>query len=85
MKTVGTGALLSLCIALGAPYGNMAICGSYMAINFSTASAIFLFFILVGLLNLLDLLVGLLSLLAGLLGLLADFVRCGRCMIFLIF
>jgi len=50
-KAILVGALLSLCIALGAPYGNMAIRGSYMAIDFSTAGAIFLFFFLVGMLN----------------------------------
>ena len=51
LKAVATGTLLSLSIALGAPYGNMAIRGSYMAIDFSTAGAIFLFFALAGVLN----------------------------------
>lgn len=46
-----TGTLLSLCIALGAPYGNMVIRGSYMAADFSTAGAIFLFFLLAGMVN----------------------------------
>ncbi len=50
-KAIGIGGLLSLCIATGAPYGNMVIRGSYMAIDFSTAGAIFLFFIFVGVVN----------------------------------
>ena len=50
-KAVLMGTLLSLCIALGAPYGNMVIRGSYMAMDFSTAGAIFLFFLLVGIIN----------------------------------
>ena len=45
------GALLSLCIAIGAPYGNMVVRGSWMAMDFSTAGAIFLFFLLVGIVN----------------------------------
>ncbi|MBT7307906.1 MAG: hypothetical protein HN842_06790 [Gammaproteobacteria bacterium] len=50
-RAILTGALLSLCIALGAPYGNMVIRGSYMAADFSTAGAIFLFFLLAGMMN----------------------------------
>ena len=42
------GTLLSQCIALGSPYGNMVIRGSYMSIDFSTGGALFLFFILTG-------------------------------------
>ncbi|MBT4502998.1 MAG: hypothetical protein HOC74_35015 [Gemmatimonadetes bacterium] len=53
LRSIGTGALLSLCIALGAPYGNMVVRGSTMALDFSTAGAIFLFFFLVGLGNVL--------------------------------
>lgn len=53
VRAILTGVLLSLVIAVGAPYGNMVIRGSYMAIDFSTAGAIFLFFVLVGLLNVL--------------------------------
>ena len=45
------GTLLSLCIALGSPYGNMVIRGSYMSIDFSTGGALFLFFVLTGGLN----------------------------------
>ena len=51
LKAVGLGALLSLGIALGAPYANMVIRGSYMALDFSTPGAIFLFFVLTGGLN----------------------------------
>jgi len=50
-RAILTGTLLSLCIALGAPYGNMVIRGSYMAADFSTAGAIFLFFLLAGMVN----------------------------------
>ena len=42
VRSVGLGALLSLCIALGTPYGNMVIRGSTMALDFSTAGAIWL-------------------------------------------
>jgi hypothetical protein len=47
-KAIVCGTLLSLLIAVGAPYGNMVIRGSYMALDFSTAGAVFLFFVLVG-------------------------------------
>ena len=50
-RAVLTGTVLSLCIACGAPYGNMVVRGSYMALDFSTPGAIFLFFLLVGPLN----------------------------------
>ena len=50
-RAIATGSALVLCIALGAPYGNMVVRGSYMALDFSTPGAIFLFFALVGLLN----------------------------------
>ncbi len=50
-KAVAIGSLGSLCIALGAPYGNMVIRGSYMSIDFSTAGALFIFFALTGLIN----------------------------------
>ncbi len=52
-KSVGTGVLLSLCIAMGDPFGNMVIRGSYLTLDFSTPGAIFLFFVLVGLVNVL--------------------------------
>ena len=53
LKAISLGTLLSLGIALGAPYGNMVIRGSTMALDFSTAGAIFLFFLLTGGVNLL--------------------------------
>ena len=51
VRAIVTGSALTLCIALGAPYGNMVLRGSTMALDFSTPGAIFLFFALVGLLN----------------------------------
>ena len=45
------GGFLSFFLAVGAPYGNMIIRGSYMALDFSTPGAIFLFLFLIGLLN----------------------------------
>ncbi|MBD3183450.1 hypothetical protein GF312_14220 [Candidatus Poribacteria bacterium] len=45
------GSLGSLAIGVGTQYGLMVIHGSYMAIDFSTAGAIFLFFVLVALIN----------------------------------
>ena len=50
-KALVGGTLGSLCIAVGAPYGNMVIRGSYMSIDFSAAGALFLFFVLTGLFN----------------------------------
>ena len=50
-KALIAGTLGSLCIAVGAPYGNMVIRGSYMSIDFSAAGALFLFFVLTGLFN----------------------------------
>ena len=50
-KALVAGTLGSLCIAVGAPYGNMVIRGSYMSIDFSAAGALFLFFVLTGLFN----------------------------------
>ena len=51
-RAIFTGSVLSLCLACGAPYGNMVIRGSYMALDFSTPGAIFLLFFLVGPINL---------------------------------
>ena len=51
VKALVAGTLGSLCIAVGAPYGNMVIRGSYMSIDFSAAGALFLFFLLTGLFN----------------------------------
>ncbi len=50
-KAIVTGGLASLCIAIGSPYGNMVIRGSYLSIDFSTAGALFLFFLLTGFFN----------------------------------
>ena len=47
-KAIVTGGLASLCIAIGSPYGNMVIRGSYLSIDFSTAGALFVFFVLNG-------------------------------------
>ncbi|MBM3277692.1 MAG: hypothetical protein FJY95_06380 [Candidatus Handelsmanbacteria bacterium] len=52
------GSFLSFFLAVGDPYGNMIIRGSYMALDFSTPGALFLFLVLVGLLNLLFKLAG---------------------------
>ena len=41
------GSIIAFCISTGAPYGNMVLRGSYMALDFSTAGAIFLFFLFV--------------------------------------
>lgn len=38
---------MAVCISTGAPYGNMVLRGSYLALDFSTAGAIFVFFLLV--------------------------------------
>ena len=48
-----TGSFLSFFLATGDPYGNMVIRGSYMANDFNTPGAIFLFLFLIGVLNLL--------------------------------
>jgi len=51
LRSLGLGAFFSLCIAVGDPYGNMVIRGSYMGLDFGTPGALFLFFLLVGLFN----------------------------------
>ncbi len=48
LRSIGLGALFSLCIAVGDPYGNMVIRGSYMGLDFGTPGALFLFFLLAG-------------------------------------
>ena len=53
MRAFWVGSFLSFFLAVGAPYGNMIIRGSYMALDFSTPGAIFLFLVLIGLLNVL--------------------------------
>jgi hypothetical protein len=45
------GSFLSFFLAVAAPYGNMIIRGTYMSTDFSTPGAIFLFLVLIGLLN----------------------------------
>ena len=40
-KALVADTLGSLCIAVGAPYGNMVIRGSYMSIDFSAAGALY--------------------------------------------
>jgi len=50
-KAIVVGSVLSFFISVGAPYGNMVLHGSYMAIDFSTPGAIFLFFVVALLLN----------------------------------
>ena len=46
------GSFLSFFLAIGAPYGNMSIRGTYMSLDFSTPGAIFLFLFLIGVFNL---------------------------------
>lgn len=53
LRSLAIGSLLSLLVGVGAPYSNMVIRGSRMAMDFSTAAALFLFFLFVGILNLL--------------------------------
>jgi len=53
LRGFGVGAFLSLFLAIGDPYGSMVIGGTYMANDFNTLGAIFLFLILIGVLNLL--------------------------------
>ena len=53
MRAFWVGGFLSFFLAVGAPYGNMIIRGSYMALDFSTPGAIFLFLVLIGILNVL--------------------------------
>ncbi len=50
-RAVFIGALLSLFIGIAVPYTNMIIKGTYLAHNFSTPAALFVFFILVGIIN----------------------------------
>jgi len=45
------GAFLSFFLAIGAPYANMIVRGTYMSLDFSTPGAIFLFLFLIGVLN----------------------------------
>jgi len=51
LRAILVGIILCVCIAVGEPYGVMVIQGSPMCADFSTGGAIFLFFILVFLIN----------------------------------
>lgn len=51
LRAFWIGGFLSFFLAIAAPYGNMIIRGSYMALDFSTPGAIFLFLLLIGVLN----------------------------------
>ena len=51
VRAFWVGGFLSFFLAVGAPYGNMIIRGSYMALDFSTPGAIFLFLVLIGFVN----------------------------------
>jgi len=46
-RSLLAGIVIAIIISTGAPYGNMVLRGSYLALDFSTAGAIFLFFIFV--------------------------------------
>jgi hypothetical protein len=50
-RGLALGCFLSFFLAIGDPYGNMIIRGSYMALDFSTPGALFLFLVLTGVLN----------------------------------
>ncbi len=52
-RAVWTGAFLSFFLASGAPYVNMVMKATFMAFDFSTPGAIFLFLVLIGGLNVL--------------------------------
>ncbi len=51
LRGFGVGAFLSFFLSIGAPYANMAMRATNMAFDFNTPGAIFLFLVLVGLLN----------------------------------
>ena len=51
LRALAVGTVMCLVIGLGCPYNLHKVHGSYMAIDFSTAAAIFLFFVLVFMLN----------------------------------
>jgi len=52
-RAVWTGAFFSFFLASGAPYVNMVMKATFMAFDFSTPGAIFLFLVLIGGLNVL--------------------------------
>ena len=47
LRSLLVGSLMTVCIGVGAPYSNMVLRGSNFALDFSTAGAIFLFFLFV--------------------------------------
>ncbi len=47
LRSLLVGSLMTVCIGVGAPYSNMILRGSNFALDFSTAGAIFLFFLFV--------------------------------------
>ena len=51
LRALGVGTFLSFFLAVGANYADIAISGSYMTLDFSAPGAIFVFLVLVGLLN----------------------------------
>jgi hypothetical protein len=51
LRALGVGAFLSFFLGVGSNYADTVIKGSYMTLDFSTPGAIFLFLVLVGLLN----------------------------------
>ena len=51
VRAFAIGALLSFIIGAGVPYASFYLQGSFMALGFSTVGAVFLLFILVGLVN----------------------------------
>jgi len=51
LKAFSVGIFLSFFLSIGAPYANMVLRGSYMALDFSTPGALFLFFVLVAIVN----------------------------------
>jgi hypothetical protein len=53
LKGFWVGGFLSFFLAIGAPYSNMILRSTLMATDFSTPGAIFLFLVLIGLLNVL--------------------------------
>ena len=50
-RAIVVGSLLVVLISVGAPYGNMIIRGSYMALDFSAVGALFLLFLVAGIAN----------------------------------
>ena len=51
LRALGVGTFLSFFLGVGANYADIVISGSYMTLDFSAPGAIFVFLVLVGLLN----------------------------------